>query len=502
MAQGKFTDKQVERIRKLEDFRMAKGLPGYEDFFELILASLLENEGLTEDDLDNFQTEQKNMTAQESFDELLNARRYEYVNGGFTEANWPLEPVEPDEDEWEVSEYQFPESLTVEQGLGLLQEMADSGEIRLSTGSRRALKWIAEHPDKQTEYPIILPLCRKVLPGWSAVPFFGHGKIWGGTGRQRLHLYKLDERVFLTHRWLILRKKTTATTTQESFADLLYACFKQEDVDADFIEARWPLEPVEPNEDDWEVAEHNFGAMITLTQGRRLLEEMAARGEIRLLTGSRRAMKWIVEHPEVPMDHAVILPLQVRVGFSEKGFFGMPVFYKNYLGRPSLNLHNSNNLAYQTCCWLVLRKKAVATTKESFAELLAACNLVNNAGVGFNETDWPLEPVEPDEDDWEVCLYHFPDQVTFEAGLNRLKQMAARGEIRLLTGSRRAMKWIAMHPDAQLDHPIILPLYGREWVGIFPVFIDNHNRNLTLHRSMDEVGLDCGWLVLREKPLF
>lgn len=125
----------------------------------------------------------------------------------------------------------------------------------------------------------------------------------------------------------------------------------------------------------------------------------------------------------------------------------------------------------------------------------------------FTEARFPLEPVALDEADWEMGEHHFAETVTVEEGLRRLTEMASKGEFRLPTGSRLAMKYIAAHPDAQLDHPVILPLRAQDSDGdwVVPFFgrrwRDDRKRSLDLCRLGNLATPGCGWLVLRKRPL-
>lgn len=147
---------------------------------------------------------------------------------------------------------------------------------------------------------------------------------------------------------------------------------------------------------------------------------------------------------------------------------------------------------------------AVATAvKESFQNLLAACKQDGYRDPEFTESRWPLEPVAPDEDDYEEIEHHFTGTMTIEEGLRRLSEMETKGEIRLLKGSRRAMKYIAAHPNAQLDYSIILPLRAQDSNGgwVVPIFChDGPRRFLDLCYLDGEADPDCSWLVLCQRP--
>ena len=140
----------------------------------------------------------------------------------------------------------------------------------------------------------------------------------------------------------------------------------------------------------------------------------------------------------------------------------------------------------------------------TFASLLEACHQTGYCNPDFTESRWPLEKVEADEADWEVVEHYLTKTGALEDGVKQLEKLATKGEIRLLTGSRRAMEYIAAHPDAQLDHPIILPLraqYSSDYwcLPVFSRYWNGRQRRLGLYYTDDAFGSDDGWLVLRPK---
>jgi len=359
MAQKRFTKEQIRKLDRIEDIRVAKGLPGYEDVIETLLSGLMERDGLSEEDLG------------ESFAELLAACKFdENVLKKFNEENWPLEPVEPDEDEWEVFEYQFPKVTMIDQGLEQLQEMVVKGEIRLLTGSRRALKWIAEHPNAQLDHSIILPIPERVAFNQMVIPVFEAGY----PHRRIINFRLVDTAAFQNFRWLVLRKKAEVVQVlvpapaKESFDELLAACnFKY--VNSGFIEANCPLEPVEQDEDEWEVAEYKMPENLPIWRALDRLKGTETKGKIRLLTGSRRALKWIAENIEKRLDHRIFLSLQVHIeGQSLTPVFGQEndrgVIISDGSNAPALLLFSQHSFPPgEGSCWLVLRKRQNPATK-------------------------------------------------------------------------------------------------------------------------------------------
>jgi len=131
--------------------------------------------------------------------------------------------------------------------------------------------------------------------------------------------------------------------------------------------------------------------------------------------------------------------------------------------------------------------------------LLAACRQVW-VDPDFNEENFPLEPVAPDEDEWEVHERHFEKKVFGEKTFRRLEEMGYR-----LCGPRWAMQYIAEHPDLQLNHPLIATARWWHPCGFWcaPIFGGGHvpvfERNLVLLSLARRFGPRGGWLVLRRK---
>lgn len=146
-----------------------------------------------------------------TFSKLLKNCKQDVIYPDFTEARWPLEPVAADEDDYEVAEHHFTETVTLEEGLRRLTAMAEKGEIRLLTGSRRAMEWVATHLEVQLDHPVILPLQAQGYDGRRVVPIF-HRR-WGGDYGRRLVLYYLDYGAYSGCGWLILRKRNSETRT-------------------------------------------------------------------------------------------------------------------------------------------------------------------------------------------------------------------------------------------------------------------------------------------------
>ena len=149
-------------------------------------------------------------------------------------------------------------------------------------------------------------------------------------------------------------------------------------------------------------------------------------------------------------------------------------------------------------------KVLVAAITATFASLLKACHQNGYCNSDFTEDRWPLESIAADENDWEVVGHYLTKTGALEDGVKQLEKLATKGEIRLLTGSRRAMEYIAAHPDAQLDHPIILPLRAQDSSDFWclPVFYGywiGRQRGLNLCSTGITFDSGYGWLVLRKR---
>lgn len=158
-----------------------------------------------------------------------------------------------------------------------------------------------------------------------------------------------------------------------------------------------------------------------------------------------------------------------------------------------------------------VKKRKKDTGTHSFAELLAACKQ-NWVHDDFTEEHFPLEPVAPDEADWEVYEHHFDREIS---GLRVFAELENRGY--RLCGPRRAMEFVAENQDIQLDHPLIIPtcwkshdgniwhvpLFGKRYpisggCDLILCNLGHHYRpGFVLFHDFDP---DHGWLVLRRKP--
>lgn len=136
-----------------------------------------------------------------------------------------------------------------------------------------------------------------------------------------------------------------------------------------------------------------------------------------------------------------------------------------------------------------------------FQSLLAACrqDLVEPE---FTEKHYPLEPVAPDEDKWEVVEHKFDGKMKGEDAFTELRAMGYR-----LCGPRRAMEFIAAHPDLQLDHPLMVTARWQDpkdgWCA--PVF--SRAREVGRYLYVERLDRDFGddfrpgfsWLVLKKR---
>ncbi len=138
--------------------------------------------------------------------------------------------------------------------------------------------------------------------------------------------------------------------------------------------------------------------------------------------------------------------------------------------------------------------------KATFQSLLAACRQ-DWVHPDFEEKNFPLETVADDEDEWEVHEHHFQSAICGKIAFEEFKAMGPLGF--RLCGVRRAIEFIAAHPDLQLDHPLIVTTLGlnRGSHRCAPVFDrGDGKRKVYLNSLTGDFGPRCGWLVLHKRP--
>lgn len=146
-----------------------------------------------------------------------------------------------------------------------------------------------------------------------------------------------------------------------------------------------------------------------------------------------------------------------------------------------------------------------AVARQSFADLLQACQQ-KWFNSDFTEVRWPLEPVATDEHEWEVAEYFFGDDANGDEKVRRLVELEKTGTIRMLGGVRRAMEFVAAHPDLQKHHHLVVPVSARDSVGnvCLPVFCWSmdyglEGREFCLCIAGNGFSSSYGWLVLRKR---
>lgn len=448
-----------------------------------------------------------------TFAELLDACILDNVDDRFNAGNFPLEPVADDEEEWEVYAYQFEDPIN---GLAAFEELTNLG-YRLC-GPRRAMEFIAKHiVEIQDINLFIMPVRLQDGEGWFVPTFLKGRDSFSGRSWHYLHLYNLRDDFTPVFDWLVLRKKKSANAEppdarsasgdkpirKRSFAGLLYSCH-QHWVNCDFTEAHFPLEPIMPDESDWQVYEHHFPQTI---DGLRAIEELEKIGY--KLCGPRRAMEFVANDPDRQLENPLVATARWYVSESD---WCVPFFGNRPDDERYLNLLSSGSAFSPDCGWLVLRKKhAVATeqypavesasgdkpvARRLFTELLVACKQ-KHVNHNFTEAHFPLGSVATDESEYEVYEYHFPKPIN---------GLVARGELVKLgyrvCGLRRALEFVAEHPDIQLDHGLIVTVRwlhpDGDWCS--PLFgSDSNERKLMLYSLDCDLYPACGWLVLRKK---
>jgi hypothetical protein len=129
-----------------------------------------------------------------------------------------------------------------------------------------------------------------------------------------------------------------------------------------------------------------------------------------------------------------------------------------------------------------------------FQSLLVACRQ-NWVSPDFNETNFPLEPVAPDEADWEVVEHHFDRTMTGKEAFVELQQLGYR----LLGGSRRGLEFLAANPGLQNDHPLVITARWRHQDGNWFVPITKRYELDLCYYLASCFAPHYGWLVLRKR---
>ncbi len=140
----------------------------------------------------------KVVLAESTWRSLLNACKQELVNGEFTEEHYPLEPVADDENEWEICEHHFNETVTEEEAFRRLPELG----YRLLGGPRRAMEFVAKNPDLQMDHPLVVTARWRRPKGLWYAPVF-----YRDDGRRSLILDWLVVAFNPICGWLVLRKR-------------------------------------------------------------------------------------------------------------------------------------------------------------------------------------------------------------------------------------------------------------------------------------------------------
>ncbi len=138
--------------------------------------------------------------------------------------------------------------------------------------------------------------------------------------------------------------------------------------------------------------------------------------------------------------------------------------------------------------------KVMAIIIATFQSLLEACHQswVNS---DINEKNFPLVDDSTKGSVEEYCLGH--DVASGKEAEKELKKLGYK-----LVGMKRAMEYIAAHPDNQLDHPIVV--VGARWqypdgdVYVPYFFRSVSKRNLDLDWIDDDFSSHCRFLVARE----
>jgi hypothetical protein len=153
---------------------------------------------------------------------------------------------------------------------------------------------------------------------------------------------------------------------------------------------------------------------------------------------------------------------------------------------------------------VVKRIRGSFVFSSSFAGLLEDCNQ-DWVNLSFVESLWPPEMEPEPSDGWKVKEHIFHEPLTGYDSRSKLSKKIKTGEL-YLCGPRMAMKYIAgIDPEAQFDHPIVVPIYARHPDGylVYPVFCRVCRREGSRGLDLRPLGRIfepfCSWLVYRRQ---
>ncbi len=153
-----------------------------------------------------------------------------------------------------------------------------------------------------------------------------------------------------------LRRALISEMVPSAWQRLFDAC-RQDEIDADFNESRFPLEPIAPDEDDWEVHQYSFANLALGLHGDEIVRRLNNEGYRRC--GPRRGMQFISKNPDIQTRCSLVLPTEWRR--SEQSV--VPVFGRNgywdcHNPLRVVRLHPIEGLFHSgLIAWLVLHKK-------------------------------------------------------------------------------------------------------------------------------------------------
>ncbi len=181
-----------------------------------------------------------------------------------------------------------------------------------------------------------------------------HMKVWAALGGRETGEEGMKQ--LMSGQARLTLKNVIQKSKWQSLVD---ACLPDAFYSNDFTEDHWPLESIAADEADWEVKEHHIMRVGTLKDGLRQLEELAAKGDIRLLTGSRRAMEYMAQHLDAQLFRPVILPLRAQNQKPSDDYSQVPIFGRNWGNRRlyGLLLHYACETFNPRYSWLVLKRK-------------------------------------------------------------------------------------------------------------------------------------------------
>lgn len=264
-----------------------------------------------------------------------------------------------------------------------------------------------------------------------------------------------------------------------SFQSFFFACC-QDRFSLHFTEENFPL--VDDGTGELPIIEYGFDRTVKGIEAEKELQRLGYKP-----IGIKRTRDYIAAHLDAQKEHPlIVLGAQRNFGVGSGGF-RMPYFAWSENQR-HCSLGCLLNDFGPDCRFLVV----VDQTKNLFQNLLTTC-LQHWVNEEITVEHFPL--VDDGTSDKEIIECGFDNILTGFEAENKLKSRGYK-----LVGMRRALEYIASHPDAQKDHPLIV--LGAQWHNSgcirLPVFYWGYDKLfLNLRWMSDEFNPDCRFLVVQ-----